>query len=58
MFRSVPADIPTRTAPARPPESPDGGQGRRVAAGGLTQQIAQVTGLVVLLAVVTVLAVG
>jgi len=39
-----------------PPESPDGGQARRVAAGALTQQIAQVTGLVVLLAVVTVLA--
>ena len=37
-------------------DSPDGGQGRRVAAGALTQQIAQVTGLVVLLAVVTVLA--
>ena len=37
-------------------DSPDGGQARRVAAGALTQQIAQVTGLVVLLAVVTVLA--
>ncbi len=43
---------PPRTAP----DSPDGGQARRVAAGALTQQAAQVTGLVVLLAIVTVLA--
>jgi len=34
----------------------EGGQARRVAAGALTQQLAQVAGLVVLLAVVTVLA--
>ena len=34
----------------------EGGQARRVAAGALTQQVAQVTGLLVLLVVVTVLA--
>ena len=57
MFRWVPADVPDSQRPVHePPESPDGGQARRVAAGALTQQIAQVTGLVVLLAVVTVLA--
>ncbi len=43
---------PERTAP----DAPDGGQARRVASGALTQQAAQVTGLVVLLAIVTVLA--
>ena len=53
----VPADVPDSHRPVHePPDSPDGGQARRVAAGALTQQIAQVTGLVVLLAVVTVLA--
>ena len=57
MFRWVPADVPDSHRPVHePPDSPDGGQARRVAAGALTQQIAQVTGLVVLLAVVTVLA--
>ncbi len=48
--RSV-AELPGTEADER-----DGGQARRVAAGALTQQAAQVSGLVVLLAVVTVLA--
>jgi O-antigen/teichoic acid export membrane protein len=41
---------------ARTDPDPRGGQARRVASGALTQQAAQVTGLLVLLAVVTVLA--
>ena len=41
---------------AKGSDIPAGGQARRVAAGALTQQVAQITGLVVLLAVVTVLA--
>lgn len=45
------AELPGTEADAR-----DGDQARRVAAGALTQQAAQVSGLVVLLAVVTVLA--
>jgi len=42
--------------PRTEPDPIEGGQARRVAAGALTQQLAQVTGLLVLLAVVTVLA--
>jgi len=45
------AELPRTAA-----DSPDGGQARQVAAGALAQQAAQVSGLVVLLAVVTVLA--
>ncbi|HYI36506.1 MAG TPA: oligosaccharide flippase family protein [Thermoleophilaceae bacterium] len=41
---------------AKGSDIPPGSQARRVAAGALTQQVAQITGLVVLLAVVTVLA--
>lgn len=53
----VPAHVPDSHRPVHePPDSPDGGQARRVAAGALTQQIAQATGLVVLLAIITVLA--
>ncbi len=53
----VPAHVPDSHRPVHePPDSPDGGQARRVAAGALTQQIAQATGLVVLLIIITVLA--